>query len=104
MRSLLFLQYVALVLVFWTSENAIPTGCLALPVNNLGGLDLGGAAPGLNPRLRQTQIERWLNIALRRINRFLRRIGFPPLEIRDGSAVANLRLNWGPNGFYTVPE
>uniref|UniRef100_A0A224YKC5 Uncharacterized protein n=1 Tax=Rhipicephalus zambeziensis TaxID=60191 RepID=A0A224YKC5_9ACAR len=104
MRSLLYLECVALVLVILTSENLLPAGCLAFPVNNFGGLDLGGGLPGVNARLRQTQLERWLNTALRRINRFLMRAGFSPLQIRDGSAAANLRLNWGPNGFYTVPE
>ncbi|XP_037565894.1 uncharacterized protein LOC119445686 [Dermacentor silvarum] len=105
MQALLLLECVALALLFLTSKDAFPAGSLASPVyHRRGGLDLGGPLPAFLPRRQQTQIERWLNFALRRTNRFLTRLGFSPLRIDDGSASANMRLTWGANGFRTVPE
>uniref|UniRef100_A0A131YIB7 Uncharacterized protein n=1 Tax=Rhipicephalus appendiculatus TaxID=34631 RepID=A0A131YIB7_RHIAP len=105
MRPFLFFQCVGLILFFLTSEDVFPAGALAYPVHyNGGGLDLGGYWPGLYPRRHQTEVERWLNFALRKANKFLQRIGFSPLRVQDGSATANLRLDWGPYGFRTVPQ
>ncbi|KAL1471414.1 hypothetical protein MTO96_039941 [Rhipicephalus appendiculatus] len=103
MRPLLFFQCIVFVFFFLTSEDVFPAGTLAYPVH-YNGLDLGGHWPGINPRRHQTQLERWLNLALRRVNRFLGRIGFPPLQIQDGSATANVRLDWTPYGFRILPQ
>uniref|UniRef100_A0A6M2CNC5 Putative conserved secreted protein n=1 Tax=Rhipicephalus microplus TaxID=6941 RepID=A0A6M2CNC5_RHIMP len=105
MRPFLFFECIVLVMFFLTSEDVFPAGTLAYPVQyNRGGWDLGGSWPSRNSWRHQTQLERWLNHALKRANRFLQRLGFPPLRLQDGSATANVRLDWGPYGFRVVPE